>query len=399
MKLEKRIGDQLNYGYELMVILVIILFVFSIVFNRPLLFALIGMMTAYLFINKIYEKNIGNRLKLENPSRSIRLFPGEKSSISFSFTNPSRLPIVNGRLYFAVDEIVEGVMDNEESGSSRKYGMPFSMARKGKTNVIFPFKAKQRGTTRIHNIHYQFPHLTGFDSILLNFTGFYRTELIIYPEPAPIRGVETVFVQAPGIQRTIFSPFEDTMDAVGARDYVRSDSFSRIHWKATAKTAKLQTKVYERNLDFTWVMVVNLQETSRLGNRYFTTSMEAILSQVTYLCHVAVQKGYPFEIYLNLQRPGRKRFFSIEAGSGKSHLKEALEMLARVDTQYRLKTSDELLHFVDNHMYKQKSVVFFGEMDEAARSYANRWSNQGMPVFYVEETDGTGTMQTWGGYR
>ncbi|WP_026570557.1 MULTISPECIES: DUF58 domain-containing protein [Sediminibacillus] len=399
MKVEKRIGDQLNYGYELMVFLVIVIFVFSIIFNRPILFGLVALITAYLLINRLYEKNIGNHLGIENPAKSIRLFPGEESEIAFSFNNPSRLPIVNGRLYFAISEVIEGNGISEEKGASHKFGIPFSMARKGKTTVTFPFRAKQRGTARIHNLHYLFPHLTAFDSIRLNFNGFYRTELIVYPEPLPIQGVKSIFVQAPGNQRALISPFEDTMDAAGARDYVSSDSFSRIHWKATARSAKLQTKVYERSLDFTWVMVVNMGETSRLGNRYFSASMEKILSRVTYLCHVAVQKGYPFEIYINLQRPGRKRFFSIEAGSGKTHLKEALEMLARVDKNYKLETSGALLHFVDNHMYKQKSVVFFGEMDGSSEYYADKWSKQGMPVFYVEESEEEGKMKSWGTYR
>ncbi|SDL80647.1 DUF58 domain-containing protein [Sediminibacillus halophilus] len=399
MKLEKRIGDQLNYGYELMVFLVIVIFVFSIIFNRPMLFGLVAMITAYLFINRLYEKNIGNRLVIDNPAKSIRLFPGEANEISFSFNNHSRLPIMNGRLYFAIGDVIEGKGDSNEKNATHKYGIPFSMARKGKTKVCFPFTAKQRGTARIHNIHYLFPHLTGFDTIRLNFNGFYRTELIVYPEPLPVQGVQSAFVQAPGNQRAVISPFEDTMDAAGARDYVHSDSFSRIHWKATARTMRLQTKVYERSLDFTWVMVINLGETSRLGNRYFSASMEKILSQVTYFCHVAVQKGYPFEIYLNLQRPGRKRFFSIEAGSGKTHLKEALEMLARVDKNYKLETPGSLLHFVDNHMYKQKSVVFFGEMDDASKHYANKWCKQGMPVFYVEDSTETGSMKSWGEYR
>ncbi|SDJ76446.1 DUF58 domain-containing protein [Sediminibacillus albus] len=397
MKLEKRIGDQLNYGYELMVILVILIFVFSIIFNRPLLFILVGIIMAYLAISIIYERNIGNKLALENPRQSIRLFPGEISKVTIAFTNPSAFPIVNGRLNFSSGNEIEG-MKSEKSSNSKTagYEIPFSIIRRGRTTVSFPFAAQNRGVTRLSNFKYTFPHLTGFDSIYLNFLGMYRTEFIVYPEPLKVQGVESLFVQSTGSQRALLSPYEDTLNPAGTRDYVSSDPFSRIHWKASARTSTLQTKIYERTLDFSWVLVINLAESSPLGNAYFSGDMEKIISQVTYFCQIAARKGYPYELYINLQRSGKRRFFSLEEGNSTGQLKEALELLARINTGYRLISFSDLLHYVDNRLYKSKSVVFFGEADADSSWFAERWSTNGLPVYQVKETDGSSYMKKWG---
>jgi uncharacterized protein (DUF58 family) len=68
--------------------------------------------------------------------------------------------------------------------------------------------------------------------------------------------------------------YQDPVLTAGVRDYVSGDSLKRIHWKSTARTGRLQTKIYEptTTVDITifldvrtlkaplWGSVVQLQE-------------------------------------------------------------------------------------------------------------------------------------------
>jgi uncharacterized protein (DUF58 family) len=71
-----------------------------------------------------------------------------------------------------------------------------------------------------------------------------REDVMVFPYPLRCQG-ESVFVQAPSNDaRDASVPIGDT-DVVGVRAYIDGDSMKRIHWKSSARTGKLKTRLYD----------------------------------------------------------------------------------------------------------------------------------------------------------
>jgi uncharacterized protein (DUF58 family) len=72
-----------------------------------------------------------------------------------------------------------------------------------------------------------------------------RETLIVYPLIAPIEAFHFPALRPSGQETTRRHLLEDPLRVVGVRDYQLGDELRRIHWKASAHSGTLQSKVYE----------------------------------------------------------------------------------------------------------------------------------------------------------
>ncbi len=70
--------------------------------------------------------------------------------------------------------------------------------------------------------------------------------LTVYPRALPIGRMLVPTSRPIGEVRQRFAFLEDPTRPAGVREYMRGDPLRRIHWKATAHTGKLHSRVYER---------------------------------------------------------------------------------------------------------------------------------------------------------
>ncbi len=382
----KEFGGNLEATYDMLVTLCVTIAVLALLTNKPNVFLVVGVVFAFVFLSKMYDKYVGHGITLVNKRRTYRLFPGDEVEMDLRLQNSSRFPIINGKFQFYANKVIHN--DRFFTVGHKKtnlYEIPLSIIDKGDAAVSVKMKAQKRGVTRLNEVEYHFPHLMSFENITLFFRDFHRTEFIIYPTPLPVKGLEERFHVTIGSQRTTFSPFEDQLSPMGTRDYLSSDPFHRINWKASARTQSLQTKVYERVHDITWVFVVNISESTRMRNTYVSHNIENILSYVTYMCQFATEKGYAYEIHINARKAGSPPYFHLHEGMGKEHLRHALEFLARVNTEELIFPYENLLYRVDQDLYKTKTLFLFGEVTPEAEMYARTWEKKRMSVYHIKE--------------
>src|SRR5699024_7671566 len=275
---QKEFGYDYNKNIDFLIATIIVLTIVGLIFRRPILFIVIGLFAAYLLINYIYDRRVGDRLTVSNPRTTIRLFPGEEDTLTFEFQNRSIFPYVNGTFTFQLGRAVQtsDYVDFEEKGWAQ-HELPLSVIGRGKTYIHLPIEAKHRGTARVRNINYTIPHLFNFDTIHLTYTPFYHIEFIVYPKLIPVQGIQDVFQVTPGDQLTNFSTYEDIQSPLGTRDYSFSDPFHRINWKASAKTQQLQTNIYEKNIDKSYLFIVNLGTKHGFNQASLNKNMENLL--------------------------------------------------------------------------------------------------------------------------
>ncbi|HEX4145007.1 MAG TPA: DUF58 domain-containing protein [Pirellulales bacterium] len=69
--------------------------------------------------------------------------------------------------------------------------------------------------------------------------------LLVYPQVIPLAGYEIASRRPIGEIRISHRLFEDPTRIAGVRPYESGDPLNRIHWRATARTGQLHSKIYE----------------------------------------------------------------------------------------------------------------------------------------------------------
>ncbi|MGY0693301.1 DUF58 domain-containing protein [Virgibacillus sp. FSP13] len=394
MMWQKEFGSTNSKNNDYLLAAIVVLIAISFFFKKPVLFLLVGLFTAFLVLNKWYGKKIGEKLELNNKRQVIRLFPGDETKMTFEFQNRSIFPIVNGEFQFQTEPAIQATKYVEATSKYwNQFHMPLSVIGKGKVTITLPIQAEKRGTSRVKNIQYRFPHLFNFDTVTLKYNPFFYMEYVVFPKPLPVNGLELLSYVTPGSQQTNFSPFEDVQSPRGTRAYSYSDPFHRINWKASAKTQELQTNVYDRVVDMSYVFIVNIGIKHGRNTGQLNKDLEKLLAYTAYLCQYATEKGIPYQIAINARKPGKTPYVVMPEGEGKTHYVQALEMLARIHPQAMVVPFTQMLFRVGQNFSKSKTIIIIGELPFEANQIINKWRQK--HIFHVESAEDGAFINQW----
>jgi uncharacterized protein (DUF58 family) len=67
--------------------------------------------------------------------------------------------------------------------------------------------------------------------------------LLVYPRVIPLEGYDIASRRPMGEVRMTYRLYEDPTRIAGVRQYVPGDALTRVHWRATARTGQLHSKV------------------------------------------------------------------------------------------------------------------------------------------------------------
>ncbi|MUV38299.1 hypothetical protein JNUCC1_02137 [Lentibacillus sp. JNUCC-1] len=356
--------------------------------GKPLLFMISGVFILYYLLNYIYDKNISDKLLLKNEQEVIRLFPGDQSILSFTFENKSRYPYLNGKLRFDTGNAISIDTDANQPGQKEhQHILPLTMISKGNTVLEVPISAKKRGSVKIVNIDYRFPHLFKFHLIQLSYLPYFQKEIIVYPRPLVIPGLDDYFHTAPGEQRFSMSPFEDIENRIGTRDYQYGDPFHRINWKASVKAQQLQTHTYEKVIDASLVFIINLEPQESWNTMASSSQTEKNLSYAAYLSQFATERKYPFELYLNIRKSGSTPYVHLPEGAGMSHYMRSLELLARVNEYPITFPAEQMMYRIGQAFSRPKTMIIIGPISDRTKRILNEWSTFHRVIHLSEAAD------------
>ncbi|WP_165996561.1 DUF58 domain-containing protein [Bacillus sp. Cs-700] len=340
-----------------------VLIIISFYFQSVELFIVTMALILLSYGTRIYLKKAATSVQVENKRHTIRLFKGEHETLSFSIQNQGTLPIWNGELRFAVEPVIHlsqlEIVQNTKN--LHYYNIPFFIRRNERKNISFSIHAYERGATRIRNLQFIIKDLFGLGSRLSSFQGFSQTEILIYPELRVVQGVEQLSTYEMGSHAYEHSLYENLCAPAGAREYANFDPFNRIHWKATARTSELKTKVYERSIEMKWVFILDLSVKRKNSSGQVSNNIEAYISQLAFLCSVATKRGIAFEIHINLDPEGPASSMVLEVGEGNAQLSKALELLARIDDTRPLLSFERMSSLLQKRLSERSVLIRLGE--------------------------------------
>jgi uncharacterized protein (DUF58 family) len=117
------------------------------------------------------------------------------------------------------------------------------IAGRGEAQVQYKLKLLLRG-------YYQIGPLVMESGDLFGLHRRYRAAadphfLLVYPKVVPLEGYDISSRRPIGEVRMTYRLYEDPTRITGVREYQAGDPLNRIHWRATARTGALHSKVYE----------------------------------------------------------------------------------------------------------------------------------------------------------
>ncbi len=154
--------------------------------------------------------------------------------------------------------------------------------------------------------------------------------LMVYPKIVPLEKLGIPSNQPIGDIRTRRHIFQDPILISGIRDYHSGDSLKQIHWKATARLRRLQTKVFEPTTTTDMGIFLDVRTTKPSLWGSVPQLLELGIIAATSISNHAMAAGYRVGLYVNHRKRLLNELIRIPPSQHTDQLLHILEALAQI---------------------------------------------------------------------
>lgn len=154
--------------------------------------------------------------------------------------------------------------------------------------------------------------------------------LLVYPRILPLEQLGIPSRDPFGDLRVRQHLFEDPLRVITTRDYVHGDPLKRLHWKATARLQRLQSRVFEST---TTVNLALFLDTLTVAPPFYGISEQLLETAVIVAASIASyaqEKGYRLGLYVNEPYRYSDRLIKLPPSEHPEQLQRVLEALAQL---------------------------------------------------------------------
>lgn len=176
--------------------------------------------------------------------------------------------------------------------------------------------------------------------------------------------------------------FEDPARFKGIREYRKGDPFSRIQWKATAKTNRLQSLLLDASTNRQMALVINTSTGDYpwlIDRELLERTIMTGASLAARCCHVK----HRFGIYLNGLVRGSRVPASVGMGTGERQLLACMEVLGRIIPTANI-PCEKILKAAGDRLGDVSQIFFItGKMNAALQSEIRRQLQRGRLITVI----------------
>ncbi|MFN7875019.1 MAG: DUF58 domain-containing protein [Pirellula sp.] len=193
-------------------------------------------------ITGYFSKNWSDHVSVVRSVSSKEIEIGDRISVGLKIANLSKQPIP---WVLIEDSILKSVLYSphrslELVGSNIRL---YELGAEQSGLLVYDLKAVRRGYFRIGPTLLETGDLLGLNRQHRVVSG--ADYVLVLPKLIPIQGIELTSRRALGDLRISDRSMEDPSQMAGVREYRMGDPLNRVHWKATARTGQLHTRVFE----------------------------------------------------------------------------------------------------------------------------------------------------------
>jgi len=196
-------------------------------------------------VSRLWNRYCLRRVEYKRKLSRNQVFFGEEIVYEIEITNRKPLPLpwlqVEDDLPEKVTLLKGKAVSTQDERVTLTNIFPINMYHRVKRR--FPMKCMQRGAFNFGPSHIRSGDLFGFfrQDMYIDKVDY----LLVYPRLVPLEKLGIPSQQLFGDIRLKHHLFQDPVLTAGVREYQPGDSLKHIHWKSTARTSRLQTKIYE----------------------------------------------------------------------------------------------------------------------------------------------------------
>lgn len=154
--------------------------------------------------------------------------------------------------------------------------------------------------------------------------------VLVYPRMVPMTQLVVPARQPLGDMKPATPLVEDPMRISGVRPYVPGDSPKRIHWRASARTGELQTRVFEPSASPMAAIFLDTITFSHLWEGQNSNRLELLIVVAASISRQMLEGRHQVGLYANAPVPGVSRNVRISPGRRPGQLTRILENLAQI---------------------------------------------------------------------
>lgn len=320
-----------NHRY---VSMALIAFLAGLVTRNVALTALTGFLLTVVTFGWLWSRRTLVDIFYQRKFHHTHVFPGETAEVEIVVENRKWLPVtwleVNDTwpTQFAPSKM--GVM--VEDASDPNIGVllnAYSLRSYERVRRRYELVAKRRGYYPLGPAN-----ITSGDPFSMFERTFVKDDrrnyLVVYPQLIPLQELGLPLHDPLGYQRVKRRLFEDPNRVIGVREHQPQDTFRDIHWKASAKTGQLHSKVYEPTRGMNVVFAVNIASFENYWRGFWPEMMEYTLSVAATLSNWTAEQNYTFGLICNGAFARADQPIRVAPGRRPTQLRRVLEALAGV---------------------------------------------------------------------
>ncbi|MEZ4673666.1 MAG: DUF58 domain-containing protein [Caldilineaceae bacterium] len=276
----------------------------------------------YCLVNLSYRRRLGTN----------RLYLGEETDLHMEITNAKPLPLP----WLRVDDLMPITINvtsqqtaEEKDGEHRRLVTVLGLRWYERVVRRYRIRGLRRGYWTFGPAQLRSGDIFGFD--IRRMVDETPTELLIYPRIVPVTVLGLPARHPLGDLHSPRRVIEDPLRMMGVREYVQGDNFRHIHWKASARSLELQTKVFDPSSSRPVAIFLNISTAV-----YFTEGFDWHLREFGITAAASLTRqlwldGYTVGLFANSTAPGGMQHLRIRPRQHPEQLEQVLAALARIE--------------------------------------------------------------------
>lgn len=256
----------------------------------------------------------------------------------------------------------------ESFHAHQAYGQLLVAGTESSTTFRYQISGEKRGYFPVGPLQFSSGDLFGLaQRRSQNDTQEYIT---VYPRVAPVGPICIPSNRPLGDARSEKPIFEDSTRTIGLRDYLPGDPLSRVHWKTTARTGYLVSKICEASTSVEINILLNLcADDYPRGEKDVdlacTTAASIASSQILDRHYVGLQSNGFDAAWRQSETPSESSL-QIKSDRGENQLAEILGALGRLELSSTLSLQDYLTQVHSTLPWTSTTLVITHRLTEGS---------------------------------
>lgn len=275
----------------------------------------------YALVALTYRRHVG----------APRLYWGEETELRVEIVNAKPLPLPWLRIDDAIPislNMTSQQLEEEESGTMRRLVTVLSLRWYERVIRRYRIRGSQRGMWTLGPAQLRSGDIFGFDiRRLIDET---PTTVLVFPRIVPVTALGLPARYPLGDLQTPRRVVEDPLRLMGVREYVQGDNFRHIHWKATARSHSLQTKLFDPSSSQPLALFLNINTGEAFSDGYDLALREFAITVAASLARHFWLEKKPVGLYSNTLIPGTLQHIRLRPRYHPEQLEQLLVALAQI---------------------------------------------------------------------